>query len=76
MKVYAVDHGSPQRTGSTTVYVLVEGSQRPVFDNYHYTFYVRDSQYFFHYCRFCLVIQYRGGGRPDCSHETYDQNSL
>ena len=43
--MYAVDHGSPQRTATTTIYVLVEGSQRPVFESDNYVFSVRDSTY-------------------------------
>ena len=44
MQVYAVDHGSPQLTGTTTVYVLVEGSERPVFEMHDYYFSVWESQ--------------------------------
>jgi len=44
VQVFAVDHGSPQLTGTTTVYVTVEGSQRPVFESRNYEFIVRDSQ--------------------------------
>jgi len=43
-QVYAVDHGTPLLTGTTTVYVLVEGSHTPVFDPHVYYFSVRDSQ--------------------------------
>jgi len=43
--VYAVDRGTPQLTATTTVYVIVEGSQRPVFDRQNYVFSVRDSQF-------------------------------
>lgn len=41
--VYAVDHGSPQKTATTTIYVVVEGSQRPVFNSHNYIFAVRDN---------------------------------
>jgi len=44
VQVYAVDHGSPQLTGTTTVYVTVEGSHRPYFEPDNYIFSVRESQ--------------------------------
>ena len=44
VQVYAEDHGSPQRSATTIVYVIVQGSQRPEFNSYNYIFSVRDSQ--------------------------------
>jgi len=44
MQVYGEDHGSPQRSASTVVYVVVQGSQRPDFESHNYLFYVRESQ--------------------------------
>jgi protocadherin-16/23 len=42
--VFAVDHGSPQLTGSTVVYITVTGSDRPVFNQTSYTFLVKESE--------------------------------
>jgi len=44
MQVYAEDHGSPQQSATTVVYVVVEGSERPDFESHNYLFGVRESQ--------------------------------